>query len=341
MHLAAWKRVKNAEVVALCDQDSARVESVSKTSGVKNTTTNFDALVARQDVDLISIVTPTACHHSMTLAALNEGKAVLCEKPLGLNLREAQSLTDVAEGKRAKHAVAFEMRYIPSFAYAKELIDEGYLGKLLQANVTMAMAKPWGTHGNWAADEALGGGLLMELGAHFIDALMWWFGGIESALALRETLFPEIKVMPPKDATAQTATRIHVTADDAFTALFKFAQGGTGVMNFVSGTRHDPGWTVSLFGTRGTLIVTTGMLTGTRDGEGEIGRLEIPRRLELPDRPRDPLLWGLTNIGENLVAQIRGDKIQTPAPTFREALAVHRAMDALRKSSDDMMWVGV
>ena len=106
-------------------------------------------------------------------------------------------MVECAQAREIVHAVDLETRYLPAVAYCKELIAEDYVGQLLRADVTMAMENPWGAYGNWAADDARGGGVLMELGATFIDILRWWFGDVSAVLSERRTHFPTIKVPKP------------------------------------------------------------------------------------------------------------------------------------------------
>jgi predicted dehydrogenase len=340
MHIDAFKRAKHTELVALCDVDKARGAEVTKNAKIPRFFTDHEELLAQSDVDFVSIVTPPATHKEIVLKALAAGKHVLCETPLGLNRHEAQTLQEAARTAGVVQGVAFQTRYLPSYAYAKELIEEDYIGSFLRSSVHMTMARPWGLSGNWAADEMRGGGILTDVAIHFIDALRWWFGPVEAVMADRATLFPEFKVAVKAGKETQFE-KWRATADDAFTSLLRFAKGGTAILNFVSGARQDTGWTISLYGSRGSLQITSGSLAGMREGEREWGVLEIPRRLELPDRPREPLMWALVRLVEGMLAQVRGEKIDNPPPSFCDGVENLKVVDAIKRSSDDMMWVSV
>jgi predicted dehydrogenase len=340
MHIDAFKRIKNAEVVAVCDLNARRATEVARNARITHLYENYADLLAQADIDLVVVATPPETQREIVEQVLAAKKNVLCETPLGLNRREGQALLDAAEKSGVVHGVAIQTRYLPSYAYAKELIDEEYLGTFLRASVTMTMARPWGTNGNWAADETRGGGVLTGVAIHFIDALRRWFGPVEAVMADRTTLFPEIKVAV-KAGKEMQVEKWRATADDAFLSLLRFERGGTAILNFISGARQDAGWTIALYGTRGSLQITSGTLGGMREGEREWGLLEIPRRLELPDRPREPLMWALARLGEGLVAQIRGEKVEVPPPTFRDGLENLKIVDAIKCSSDDMLWASV
>jgi predicted dehydrogenase len=340
IHIDAFKRINGVELSAVCDLSKSRSIEVAKNAKIANSFTEPGEMLADGTIDLVSVATPPATHKELVLRALASGKHVLCETPLGLNRHEAQTLFETAEARGVIHGLASQTRYLPAYAYAKELIDEEYLGTFLRASVSMTMARPWGASGNWAADDARGGGLLTDVAIHFVDALRWWFGPVDSVMADRTTLFPEVKVAV-KTGNETQVEKWSTTADDAFTAMLRFRQGGLAVLNFVSGARQDSGWTIALYGSRGSLQITSGSLGGMRDGDREWGLLEIPRRLELPDRPREPLMWALVRIGEGMVRQIRGEKVDNPPPTFRDGLENLKVVDAIKRSADDMLWAAV
>lgn len=341
MHLDALRRVKNLELVAVCDSDAERAKTIAKNAGIKYVFTNANDLLARDDVDLVTLATPPATHSELANKALLAKKAVLCETPVGLTPEDADKLNKTAQQRKMASAVAFQTRYLPSYAYAQELIAEDYLGTFLRANVHFQMAQPWGLNGNWAADDKRGGGVMRNLAVHFIDALLWWFGPVQTVMAQRETLFSEVR-RPIQVGSETKIEKFTATADDTFTALLKFENGGTAVLNFVTGARQDTPWNITLVGSRATLQITSGALSGKRDTERDFGQLQIPRRLELPDRPREPLMWALTELVTDLTKQMRDETLtgRTP-PTFQDAAKAYRVMQAIQRSSDDMLWTSV
>lgn len=341
LHIDALRRAKNVEIVAVCDANAERARVVAKNAGIPKAVSDYHALLAREDVELVTLATPPATQKEIAQKALQAKKHVLCETPGGLDAEQAQQLYELAGQRKVKSAVAFQTRYLPSYAYAKELIDEDYLGKFLRATITFVMAQPWGMNGNWAADQARGGGVLQNLAVHFIDALQWWLGPVESVMADRETLFEKVQkpVVVGRETKLQTWT---ASAEDTFLALLKFEQGGTAILNFITGARQDLPWSISLIGSRASLQITSGALSGKRDTERDFGLLEIPRRLELPDRPREPLMWALCEEINQLARQINGETLESRAPpTFQDAVRTHKVMEAIKRSADDMMWASI
>ncbi len=341
LQVEAFGHVSNARVVAVCDADAVRTESVARNFNIPKKCADFNDLIQDPDVQLVSVAVPPESHKLIVCAAIEAGKHVLCEKPLGHSVDDARELLGSAESRGVVHAVDFEMRYLPALAYAKELIDEDYLGQLLRVDVTMGMERPWGEHGNWAADDARGGGVLTEVGSHFVDALVWMFGDVKDVFAVRRTNFPTIRLPDPNDSKQEKFISRQVTGDDTFWGAMKFARGGEALLNFVTGARHDPGWSICAYGKEGALVIKSGYLSGARVGDKEMEVLGIPKRLELPDKPRDPLMWSMTRLFERVVAEIRGERDTLAFPTFRDAYAVARVVEGIRRASEEQVWFSV
>ncbi len=341
LEIEAFRRVKDVQVIALCDTNAEQLNVVAKQYHVSEAFSDYRDLLASETIDWVAIATPTDLHYSMAMAAVQAGKHVLCEKPLALNAGQARELFQAATDRGIVHAVDYEMRFLPAHAYAKELIEEDYVGQLLRIDVTMAMEHPWGEHGNWVVQDERGGGILMELGTHFIDILRWWFGDVSTVLAGRRTYFPTLRIPGKKDKGNGKSLRMAVTGDDAFWCVLQFAGGGEALLSFVSGARHDPGWTISVYGQTGSLVVKSGQLWAMRDGDREMGMLPIPKRLEGGTNPDDPLMWGMVRLIERAATKIGGIPETLPFPEFSDGLAVAQIVDAIRRSSDERRWVQV
>ncbi len=340
LQVEAFSRVKDVQVTALCGLDAARCAELAQQYKIPNTCADYRELI-KGDVDLVSIVAPPDLHAEIASAAIGAGKHVLTEKPLALSATAARELLDLAATKGVVHAIDFEMRYLPAHAYVKELVEEDYVGPLFRADVTLTLEHPWGEHGNWAIDEKRGGGVLMELGTNFIDLLRWWFGDVSAVLAERRTHYPTVRIPGKKEKGNGKALRQAVTADDSFWCVLQFARGGEGLLNFVSGARHDPGWTISIYGQTGSFVISSGQLMAMREGDREMGLLPIPKRLELSANPNDPLRWATAKLIERVAGRINGAKETLPFPDFGDGVASMQIVDAIRRSSDERSWVKV
>ncbi len=341
LELEAFRRVRNVQVVALCDTNAEQLHVVAKQHRINETYSDYRDLISSETIDWVAVATPTDLHFPIAMAAIQAGKHILCEKPLALDARQARELVAAARDKGIVHAVDYEMRFLAAHAYAKELIEEDYVGQLLRIDVTMVMEHPWGEHGNWVAQDVRGGGTLMELGTHFIDTLRWWYGDISAVLAERKTHFPTVKIPGGKEQGNGKSLRMAVTGDDAFWCVLQFARGGEALLSLITGARHDPGWTISIYGRTGTLVVKSGHLWAMRDGDREMGLMPIPKRLESGTNPDDPLMWGMVRLIERAAAKISGIPETLPFPDFADGLAVAEIVDAIRRSSDERRWVEV
>lgn len=341
LQIESFRRVKGVQVVALCDNDPERLDKTSKKHEIQHTFDDYRELVKSPQVDWVSIAAPPALHEEMVRAAIEAGKPVLSEKPVALGREAGAQLLRAAEENSIVHAVDYEMRFLPSHAYAKELIEEDYLGPLLRVDVTLVMERPWGEHGNWAARQELGGGLLAELGSHFLDTLLWWFGPVSSVFADVHTNFPKTHGNVAREPGNGKHVDELATGDDAFWCVLQFEGGGQVLLNFLTGARHDAGWTIGAYGQTGALVVRSGQLMGMRQGDREMGLLPIPKRLELGDSPSDPLMWAMSRLIERVLAKISGQGSAMPFPTFREAMAVTELIQAIRVASAERRWVSI
>lgn len=175
LHLDAYCANPDARVVMVCDIDSARAERTAREYGAPSWTTSFEDVLSDSRVQAISICTRNDTHSSIAVAALDAGKAVLVEKPLGRTVAEAQQVVaaQVRSGQVAQ--VGFVRRFSPNAVVLKEFIDAGDLGDLYYA--TARNLRRAGNPGGWFTDRSVsGGGPLVDVGVHFID-IAWWLLG--------------------------------------------------------------------------------------------------------------------------------------------------------------------
>ncbi|HUV40564.1 MAG TPA: Gfo/Idh/MocA family oxidoreductase, partial [Sedimentisphaerales bacterium] len=119
---------------AACDVNVSDLEAFSKRFGWETQETSWEKLVQRDDIDLIDICTPNSTHMPIAIAAAKAGKHILCEKPVAMNAKEAQRMLDAARQANVRHMVGFNYRRVPALALAKQLIDEGKIGRVHHFN---------------------------------------------------------------------------------------------------------------------------------------------------------------------------------------------------------------
>src|SRR5205085_302100 len=157
---------------------------------IPNVFTDHREMLKLPGLDAVYIGAPPALHHEMTLAAAAAGKHLICEKPTALDAGQAREMVEAARAAGVTAMLDFEFRWLPPRAYIRQLIADGYLGKLYAVNFQSAsgfvadpIRRPW----NWWAQRSKGGGLLGALGSHLIDAFRFWCGDIESVISHLDT----------------------------------------------------------------------------------------------------------------------------------------------------------
>jgi predicted dehydrogenase len=185
MHISAYQKLQDVQIVAVADQDAKRAagdfsgqwgnipgaaERLDMT-GVTGTT-DFQALIANPSVDMVDICVPTPAHESLATAALAAGKHVLCEKPLALDSASAQRIADAAARARGFFLPAMCLRFWPEWQWLKEAVDDGRFGPARSATFRRVASMPPG----WFANGALSGGAILDLHVHDTDFVCYLFG---------------------------------------------------------------------------------------------------------------------------------------------------------------------
>ncbi|MSQ27928.1 MAG: Gfo/Idh/MocA family oxidoreductase [Dehalococcoidia bacterium] len=343
VHVPAFRLVPEYDVVALCGRRADRAAEVAARVGVPESASDWQALVRRDDLDIIVVSTPADLHAEMAIAAARAGKHVYCEKPVGRNAKEALAMTEAAEAAGVASAMGYEMRWYPERALVSRLITSGYLGAphLAHSSQTAPMYRPGvSSPAQWKLMLGEGGGYVGAVTTHELDYLSWLFGEPEAVCAGLRTEFPDRKVA---DGTAFTAT-----AEDVCAIMVRFASGALAVASGSSVSIHSTPYRFDATGSDGTICYT--MTPAGPEGFIAAGPAGADRKpLELVSRtPRsglmpDPAAPNNRNVVatalllEDWLPALRGDA--SPVPTLRDGLRVQKIIDAARASSDGAGWV--
>jgi predicted dehydrogenase len=207
----------------ICGRRENELREAARTLGWQGWTTDWRALVASEDVDVVDVSAPGELHHDASIAALEAGKHVVCEKPLGNNLAEARAMLEAAERSGRVHMTVFNYRYLPAVQLARRLVADGTLGRIYHFRAQFLQ--------DWIADpdfpmvwrlrrEQAGSGTLGDLAAHLIDMARFLVGEITSVVGDMETFIRERR--------SDHGTE-EVTVDDAAAFLARIAGGVQGV----------------------------------------------------------------------------------------------------------------
>lgn len=195
-HYGAWKKCRGAKVVAVCDSNLAQI-TAKVTGNIKGAADNsalpksvrvwddFSAMLAAGGFDVVDITLPTPLHPDMTVAALESGYHVLCEKPMALDLKSCDRMLAAAKKTGKRLLVAHCVRFFPEYAFLRELVRSGKYGKVVAADFTRVMAAPkWSPKGgSWLLDEKKSGGLYVDAHVHDADFIFSLFGKPKSVLS--------------------------------------------------------------------------------------------------------------------------------------------------------------
>lgn len=195
VHAFAYKAIpyyyndlpSKVKLVGVCAYSEETRKLAIQQSGFEFATADFMELVKNKDIHIINCCLPNNLHYELVKAAILEGKHVYCDKPLALNVTQAEELTNLAKNSSVKTQIVFQLRFFPAVMRAKQLIDEGFIGKTnffrflyLHSSCVRQSSKAY----SWKAEfEKVGGGVLVDLGSHIIDLAMYLVGNFATVNA--------------------------------------------------------------------------------------------------------------------------------------------------------------
>ncbi|QSF56525.1 Gfo/Idh/MocA family protein [Nocardioides sp. zg-1228] len=344
---------------AVAGRDPQGVAAAAERLGWESTETSWQALVARDDIDLVDVCTPGHTHAEIVIAALEAGKHVLCEKPLANSVEEAEAMTRAAERAAAdgvRAMVGFTYRRVPAIALARQLVADGRLGTL--HHVRAQYLQDWIVDPqaplSWRLEkDKAGSGALGDIGAHIVDMTQYITGDTIARVAGRLRTFVDERPLPSEHAglsgTAGSGTG-KVTVDDAATFLADFRGGAMGVFEatrFASGRKNAI--RIEINGSDGSLAFdfedmnVLHFFDGTEDSRTAGFRRILVTEAE---HPYVGAWWppghvigyehGFVHQAVDLVRDIAAGT--DPSPSFADGLQVQRVLAAVETSSDNDSW---
>jgi predicted dehydrogenase len=342
----AFRAVPEFDVVALCSRHKERVEAAAEKLGVDEVSIDWREFVRRDDLDLISVCTPVDLHAEQSIAAVEAGKHVLCEKPVALDAAAAKRMLDAAEAAGVAHAVCFENRYDPLRLAIAERVTDGALGTPYFARAH-ASADYWhptrGLQSEWMYRVDQGGGYLMGLSSHDIDFICQLFGEPEAVCA-------DVRCSVPRRTDAD-GRPFDVDADDTSVVIMRLHSGTSVLISCTAVALGANRREFELCGSDGRIFVenpiqgedvVVQMMTVGDDSPMPIApSTRMPRSgAELPRRRAAGAIRSLALMLEDWLPAFRG--LPTPGvPTLREGWRVQQVVDAARRSSAGAGWVTV
>lgn len=307
---------RGARLVGASTRDPAKFSAVQ--SQFRVPCMDFQILCEHPDVDVIAICTPSGAHAPQAIAAARAGKHLIVEKPMAVNLDDADEMIRVCESERRLLAVTFQRRTQPLFRRLKALVDDGLLGKPLMASLVLPYqrtadyfhAAPW--RGTWEMD---GGGVLINQGIHLIDILVWLWGD-------------------PVDVQAMAATRHQpIDTEDTAAVTLRFPSGALGTVTATTAVAAGFTHRLELYGTEGGIQIEGDRVVSCRltGGDG-MALFKEPADTGSPWTDGDKAAGHMALYGNFLDALTKGVSLNCDGREGRRSLALIQKIYALAKA---------
>jgi predicted dehydrogenase len=359
-HSNAYRKVTNffdldrqPVLKAICDFNGDKAAAFAKQWGYESVETDWKKLIARKDIDLIDICLPNNLHMEVAVAAAKAGKMIICEKPIARDAKEGLKMVKAVEKAGVANLVSYNYRRIPAVTLAKQLIDEGRLGRIFHYRAkflqdwTISKDLPQGGDGLWRLDvKVAGSGVTGDLLAHCIDTALWLNGGISSVSAMTETFIKQRK--------HQLTGKVEkVGIDDACAFLARFQNGSLATFESTRYARgHKALYTFEINGEHASIAWDLHDLHRLQyfDHRDE-SKLRGWRSIHITDGEHPYMKnWWVPGLAigyehsfiHQLADFIQGLESGKPAgPTFRDALETTKVCDAVLASAASGAWVNI
>jgi predicted dehydrogenase len=334
-HVPALHALPQYELKGVCTAHPDTARASAEAFGAELAFHNVDEMVAHPDIDLVAVVVRVPGHHELVMKALHAGKSVVCEWPLGATLAEAETMANLASERSLRTAVGLQARSDATWLYARELVQQGYVGEVLSASMS-ALSQAVTERGPgriWQGDRRNGANTFTISGGHSIDALCFVLGEFAEVSARMTTKITEWH-------NTETGETMKVDSPDWISVSGRL-EGGAEVSFVVATVPANPsGHRFEIYGREGTLVISGGSantgpsrLHGAR-GSDHLEPMDAPDRFTLvpagtpPGAPR--------NVAQAYVRLASALEVGGPFdPDFGLAVKRHKLLDAIARSSSE------
>jgi predicted dehydrogenase len=335
-HLPAVRASSEVELTAVCTTRAESAEAARQAYGARLAFDDYRKMTASPEIDAVAVVVRVPSHYAPTKAALESGKHVYCEWPLGRTTAEAVELAGLAKANGLVTAVGLQARVNPAMMYMKELVEAGFVGEVMAVHVSLmregVLSRP--SHRTWQRDAELGANTLTIANGHTVDAMRFVtgdFGRLSAVVATQAKQW--------LDTGANTW--LDVTSPDNILLSGRLANAAVASVHIGAIPFAGSGYRMEIYGRDGTLVamgedspqLSQVFLHGAK-GANTLAPIPVPERLTFaaPATPSGEAV----NVGQmyTLFAQgIRDGKSRQP--TFATAVELHRLVDAIKEASDN------
>ena len=340
-HLPAVQASSDVELTAVCTTKADSAEAARRAWGARLAFDDYRKMIASPEIDAVAVVVRVPSHYAPTKAALEAGKHVYCEWPLGRTTAEAVELASLAKAKRLVTAVGLQARVNPALMHMKELVEAGFVGEVMAVHVSLmregVLSRP--SHRTWQRDAELGANTLTIANGHTVDAMRFVAGDLRRLSAV-------VATQAKQWLDTGTNTWLDVTSPDNVLLIGRLGNGAVASAHIGAIPFAGSGYRMEIYGRDGTLAATGKdspqlsevFLHGAKGGD-TLAPVPVPERFTFAARgtPSGEAL----NVGQmytQFARSIRGPAIrdgETCQPSFETAVDLHRLVDAIKQASDN------
>ena len=258
VHMDAYKKLPNAEVVALCDTDAAKLKKTAEKYGITHTYSSVADMIKNEQLDAADVCVWNCNHAKCSIEALNAGLHVLCEKPMAYSAAEAEQMLEAAKANNKLLMIGFVMRFSNEALISKDFIEGGYIGDIYHSKATYL--RRHGAPGGWFCNSELsGGGPVIDLGVHVIDITRYLMGNpkpvsvyavTQDKLKNRPYLKTDVAWKPDNASDSDP-----YDVEDFATAIIRYDNGSTTLLETSYSLNGEACTKRELFGTKGGIKI--------------------------------------------------------------------------------------
>src|SRR6202049_3036428 len=325
-HLPAVQASSEVELTAVCTTRAQSAEAARQAYGARLAFDDYRKMIASPEIDAIAVVVRVPSHYAPTKAALEAGKHVYCEWPLGRTTAEAVELAALAKANGLVTVVGLQARVNPAMMYMKELIEAGFVGDVMAVHVSLmregVLSRP--SHRTWQRDAELGANTLTIANGHTVDAMRFVTGDFRRLSAV-------VATQAKQWLDTGTNTMLDVTSPDNVLLSGRLAGGGVVAGHLAAIPFAGSGYRMEIYGRDGTLVamgedspqLSQVFLPGAQGGN-TLAPIPVPQRFTVaaPGTPSGEAI----NVGQmyTLFAQAIRDR-ESHQPTFHHRVTEHPA----------------
>ncbi len=334
-HLPAVQASAEVELTAVCTTKADSAEAARLAYGARLAFDDYRKMVASPEIDAVAVVVRVPSHYGPTKAALEAGKHVYCEWPLGRTTGEAEELSALAEANGLATAIGLQARVNPALMYMKEQVDAGYVGEIMAVHVCLmrdgVLSRP--SHRTWQRDALLGANTLTIANGHTVDAMRFVAGDLNR-------LSTVVATRAKQWLDTGTNTLVDVTSPDNVLLSGRLANGAVASSHIAAIPFAGSGYRMEIYGREGTLVATGEdspqlgeVFVHGAKGNNALEPMPVPDRFTLatPGTPTGEAV----NVGQMyalFARAIRGE--DSPLPTFETAVGLHRLVDKITEAAE-------